>query len=197
MVEGPAELFLIPVSLKQVMEVNLDELGISVIPIYGVHFDAYAKLFGPDAITKKCAIVADSDLTPSDAVNDGDEDIPEPPKPNIASLENQYVKLFLCRTTFERAITAPGTMAMFAEAAKELGAVKITDRLMDILNDTDWTMPLSEEAKERLNHARDSVLNTAKRFGKARFAQVASKHVGLATWIPRYLEDAVEWLTTK
>ncbi len=49
LVEGPAELFLIPALVKQVMgdDYDLDRLGISVVPIYGVHFDVYAKLFGP------------------------------------------------------------------------------------------------------------------------------------------------------
>ena len=61
LVEGPAELFVISPLVKQVMKLDLDRLGISVIPIYGVHFDAYAKLFGPDRIGKKCAIVTDGD----------------------------------------------------------------------------------------------------------------------------------------
>jgi len=45
LVEGPAELFLIPPLLKQVKGIDLEREGISVIPIYGVHFDVYAKLF--------------------------------------------------------------------------------------------------------------------------------------------------------
>ena len=45
-----------------------------------------------------------------------------------------------------------------------------------------------------LNPGRDSVLRTAKRFGKARFAQVTSKHVGSATSIPDYIRRALEWL---
>ena len=45
LVEGPAELFLIPALLKETQDIDLDRLGISVIPIYGVHFDVYAALF--------------------------------------------------------------------------------------------------------------------------------------------------------
>ena len=45
-----------------------------------------------------------------------------------------------------------------------------------------------------LNTLRESVLNTAKRFGKARFAQVAARHVECAEVIPKYLGDAVGWL---
>jgi putative ATP-dependent endonuclease of OLD family len=40
----------------------------------------------------------------------------------------------------------------------------------------------------------DKVLNTAKRFGKARFAQVLSKHINLAEEMPDYIRNAVDWL---
>ena len=42
--------------------------------------------------------------------------------------------------------------------------------------------------------ARKKVLNTAKRFGKARFAQVASKYVGDAEGLPSYIKNAVKWV---
>ena len=39
-----------------------------------------------------------------------------------------------------------------------------------------------------------TVLTQAKRFGKARFAQVAARHVNLASEIPQYIIDAFNWL---
>jgi putative ATP-dependent endonuclease of the OLD family len=56
LVEGPAELFLIPALLKQVMGIDLEREGISVIPIYGVHFDVYAKLFSTTSLTKNAPL---------------------------------------------------------------------------------------------------------------------------------------------
>jgi putative ATP-dependent endonuclease of OLD family len=50
--------------------------------------------------------------------------------------------------------------------------------------------------RQLLNGLRTTVLNTAKRFGKARFAQVASKYADLAEDIPAYIRDAVNWLIT-
>ena len=76
LVEGPAELFLIPALLKQVKGIDLRREGISIIPIYGVHFDVYAKLFSLNSLPKKCAIIADGDLKPSDAIPGLDGDIP-------------------------------------------------------------------------------------------------------------------------
>jgi putative ATP-dependent endonuclease of the OLD family len=117
LVEGPAELFLIPALLKQVKGIDLDREGISVIPIYGVHFDVYAKLFSADALPKKCAIITDGDLKPSDAdpTIEGEDDLPAPP--DLSALENAHVRVFACNTTFERAITFEGTLKMFARAA--------------------------------------------------------------------------------
>ena len=38
-------------------------------------------------------------------------------------------------------------------------------------------------------------LNTAKRFGKARFAQIAARYANLAADLPPYIKQAYEWLT--
>lgn len=185
LVEGPAELFLIPPLVERVMGVSLEERGVSVIPIYGVHFDAYAKLFSKKAMPKRCAIVADGDLEPSDAY--ADDDAP-PPKPDLAALAGPRVKVCVCATTFEREITTAGNLRMLIAAARELGASVVATRLKEIKAGT----PL---APEKLEEARRLVLKTAKRFGKARFAQVASKHVGLAKSVPSYIKKAVAWLT--
>jgi putative ATP-dependent endonuclease of OLD family len=54
---------------------------------------------------------------------------------------------------------------------------------------------LDEHARTAiLNPLRDIVLNTAKRLGKARFAQIAVRHVDQATVISKYLADAARWL---
>ncbi|MFW8643162.1 hypothetical protein [Rhizobium leguminosarum] len=39
-----------------------------------------------------------------------------------------------------------------------------------------------------------SVLNTAKRFGKARFAQLAAENIPEKAAIPDYIRNAVDWL---
>jgi len=189
LVEGPAELFLIPPLVKKVMGVDLDENGISIIPIFGVHFGVYAKLFGPNGVTKKCAIIADGDLKPSDAIDITERDPKELPPlvpPSLHDLENNFVKVFLCNTTFEREITDNVTILMLAETARELGANKVSENLESLI--------LKEHDITTLNKVRDLVLATAKRFGKARFTQVASRHVGLAQTVPEYIKNAIEWL---
>jgi len=192
LVEGPAELFLLPPLIKKVLEIDLERFGVSVIPIYGVHFDVYAKLFKQSALPKKCAIIADGDLRPSDSFN-GQED-EEIVVPDLNELSSEYVGVFRCKTTFERAITIPGTLKMLEKTAEEFGAKKTKEMLNEcsiVLADAS----IEDNAKRNfLSETRQSVLNTSKRFGKARFAQVASKHVDLATGIPTYIKEAIDWL---
>ncbi|MBW7848888.1 MAG: ATP-dependent endonuclease [Rhodospirillales bacterium] len=197
LVEGPAELFLIPALLKQVNGIDLEREGVSVIPIYGVHFDVYAKLFSEDALPKKCAIVSDGDLKPSDADPDldGEDDIPPPP--NLSDLESDYVQVFACKTTFERAVTIEGTLQMLARAADDIGAPIVAGKLREGAEALDDDSLDSAARAAILNPLRKSVLNTAKRFGKARFAQIAARHVDQATDVPKYLTNAAEWLIEK
>lgn len=193
LVEGPAELFLIPALIKKVKGIDLAREGVSVIPIYGVHFDVYARLFSDDGLPKRCAIVTDGDLKPSDAVPglEGEDELPAPP--DLEALENDWVQVFACKTTFERALVFPGTLEMFAKAAEEVGAPIVAGRLRAGLEAINDGMD-EEDEKELLDMLRASVLNTAKRFGKARFAQVATRHVHCAEVMPKYLGEAVRWL---
>jgi putative ATP-dependent endonuclease of the OLD family len=193
LVEGPAELFLIPALLKKVKGIDLDREGVSVIPIYGVHFDVYAKLFSADALPKKCAIVGDGDLEPDDADPslEGEDELPSPPK--LKALQGSHVRVFTCKTTFERAVTLEGTLEMFARAADDIGAPTVAKQLRKGLA----ALAKMDDADARqaiLKPLRDQVLNTAKRFGKARFAQIAARHIAAATSIPKYVAKAARWL---
>ena len=185
-------MFLIPALLKKVKGIDLDREGISVIPIYGVHFDVYAKLFSAGALPKKCAIVTDGDLQPSDADPslEGEDDLPAPP--DLSEFESDFVRVFACQTTFERALVFQGTLEMFARAADDIGAPMVAKHLRKAAS----RLPRAEEdeAKAILRNERKRVLNTAKRFGKARFAQIAARHVDQATKIPKYLDDAAAWI---
>ena len=194
LVEGPAELFLIPAMVKQAKGIDLGRSGISVIPIYGVHFDVYAKLFSEDMLPKRCAIIADGDLKPSDADPDMDGEDALPEAPDLGALEGDYVKVFKCATTFERAITLGSTLEMLASAADDIGAPNVARKLRTGISALNVGGLTPDQRKAILDPLRASVLSTAKRFGKARFAQVAARHVDKSTGLPKYIEEAVGWL---
>jgi putative ATP-dependent endonuclease of OLD family len=176
LVEGAAEVLLIPPLVNTVMNIDLEREGISVVAIHGAHFEVFAKLFGPACLPKKCAIVGDAD-------HDVDEDAEdEPARPDLAEIENDYVKVFFGATTFEREITTDGNLQMLEAAARALGAPRIANRISNA-----QIRGVDEGLK-------DAVLRTANRFGKGRFAQVTARHVGIATEVPDYIRDAVTWL---
>lgn len=189
LVEGAAEVFLIPGMVKQAMGIDLDREGISVVAIHGVHFGPFARLFTENGLPKRCAIVADADLRPSDSTemnqqdDDGDDDA-EPGKPDLAALEGKYVKVFLGATTFEREITLEGNLGMLAAAARKVGAPRVAANL-------EVAEMFGGEPKDAL---KNSVLATAKRFGKARFAQVAAQKIDGGVTLPIYISNAVSWL---
>jgi putative ATP-dependent endonuclease of OLD family len=180
LVEGAAETLLIPPLVKEIMDIDLEREGISVVAIHGVHFDVFAKLFSQGCLPKKCAIVADADLDPREAdvlpeagEPDEAEDVPE--RPNLAELEGQYVRVFLGATTFERELATAGNLRMLHAAARPLGAPRVAARIQRAIGG------------QRDPGLKDAVLATAKRFGKGRFAQVAARHVGLAEELPNYI----------
>jgi putative ATP-dependent endonuclease of OLD family len=191
LVEGPAEMFLIPALIEQVYGIKLERLGISVIAIHGVHFDVYAKLFRAGSLEKKCAIVADADMKPSDA-----EDFdPETDAPDLMALQSAFVSVFLGATTFERELVSVGRLPMLIKTVRALGAPQVLAQMEDGLEKLALgELALAEQAALRveLGHI---TLKTAKRFGKARFAQIAARYANLVTDLPPYIEQAHKWLT--
>ena len=187
-VEGPAELFLIPNLIKASHGIDLDSYGITVIPIHGVHFSAYTKLFSSNSLKKKCAVLTDNDIDPKDLSEDIDEES-SIEEHGLNELENEFVKVFSCPTTFERALTIESTIEMLLNTCRELEYPQITEELGKYVGDD------KEEINSKiLKDLRERVLNSAKRCGKARFAQIASKHITSTTGTPQYILDAIHWL---
>ena len=106
---------------------------------------------------------------------------------DLKEYENDFVKIAHCKTTFERALAMHRNLKMFSKAAIELPAPRIGSTLLSLYEKTELT---TEEKKM----ARDKVLSTAVRFGKARFAQVTSKYVKHAEVLPKYIVDGLRWI---
>lgn len=188
LVEGPSELYLIPPLVKKIMNIDLDRLGISIIPIYGIHFDLYIKLFNSEALPKKCAVITDGDLKPSDSDDSiaPDQEIIQ----NLELLKNDMVNIFKCRNTFEIAITIPGMLPVLEKTVEEFGLKGLAKEIRDIYN----ISKVSKIEAEKIFELGTKVLKASRRFGKARFSQLASKHIDLAEEIPKYISDAITWI---
>lgn len=191
LVEGPAELFLIPALVKAIRGIDLERSGISVVAIHGVHFGVYTKLFRAGSLEKKCAVVADADLTPSDADDTFDIAVDAP---NLQALTNDFVSVFAGATTFEIELVSEASLPMFIEATCALGAPQVTAGLEQGLVRLQSAVLGDAERAALTLELGQSVLRSAKRFGKARFAQVAARHADLCTELPTYIDSAVDWL---
>lgn len=63
LVEGDAELIIIPAVVKKVFGLSLEELGISLIKMDGTVFEHIANLFHASRLRRRCAILTDSDVS--------------------------------------------------------------------------------------------------------------------------------------
>jgi len=200
LVEGMSEVFLIPPLVKKLMDVDLQREGISVIAIHGTHFLSYAKLFQRDGIEKRCVVITDGDLKPRDGSDtkadddddggdgeDGKADVGNPVLVDLNAKEGPYFKVLNCVTTFESTLATKGNLTMFAHAARQLGAVRVAAEL-------DHAAAMATLDAAQAAKASTKVLNTALRFGKARYAQVASEYVEHARDLPEYISAAVSWV---
>lgn len=200
LVEGPAELFLIPPLVKTVAGIDLDRLGISVVPIYGTHFSAYTKLFSSASLPKKCAVLADGDSSPPDddaSIDDESSTEADNVSRNakaLLDLNGPHVRVFLCGSTFEREIALRGTLCMLEQTARELRLSKMTAKLIEAQQRLGTGTPENTEIELILRDLGSLTLSAAKQVGKGRFAQVASKYAHLATDLPAYVLAAVKWL---
>ena len=77
---------------------------------------------------------------------------------------------------------------MLKAATREIGAARVADALQRLEEQ------IAAGRRPNLNPGKDGVLRTARRFGKARFAQVISKHAASATSVPDYVRQALDWL---
>ena len=195
LVEGAAELFLIPEMIKAVKKLNLDRFGISIVPIYGKHFDSYAKLFSRDGLPKKCAILSDGDRKdsiPEELSEDACMDDTEYPNSS-----REYVRNFRCQTTFERAITIHEGLEMLIATLEEFGAPKVVADLQEAKQELEADPSMTVAQKELiLRPRRKRIVSQAKRseIGKGRFAQVAARHAHSLTRLPDYIDKALDWL---
>lgn len=118
LVEGDAEELLVPILVKKVYGVSLDELGISLVNVRSTGFETLARLFHDSRLRKRCAILTDLDQPFIDTTADpSDSEVTEKLKERAAASaksgaerkgrldsfqsENEYVSVYYAAHTFE------------------------------------------------------------------------------------------------
>jgi putative ATP-dependent endonuclease of the OLD family len=197
LVEGDAEEILIPVLVKKVLGLSLDELGISVINIRSTGFKNVAVLFHEVRIRKRCAIVTDLDTIFFDTTpNPGDPDsLAARKRKAIGSqtagalrrndlaafgLGNNWVQSFYATYTFE---------VDFVWAGNQEAIVRSVDKVYTA--PATITQATTELRSGLIHQSGYRTLTMAEQEGKGWFAILLARTLDHQTVIPGYIRDAV------
>lgn len=198
LVEGDAEEILIPVMIKKLLGIGLDEFGTSLVNIRSTGFENVASLFHDKRIRKRCAIITDLDAS-IDVIDPDDADVKNiarrgrmdrSAKSGIERKErldtfankNRWVDVFYAPHTFEVDFVASGNV----EVVKGL------------VGETWKTEPYRDSAKLALDSddfARFGtvVLQMAEIHGKGWFAVLLASTITHDISVPRYLLEAIHF----
>ena len=197
LVEGDAEEILIPLIVKQVLGVSLDELGISLVNIGSTGFDNVSVLFHHERIRRRCAIITDLDAAFMSTVPlPGDDPATTIYKAKLlraatvgaerrvkldaqAAL-NPWVKPFYATNTFEVDFITSGNVAKVV--ASVASVYKQPATITDALRELNSGVPAQYGRR---------VLTMANYEGKGWFALLLGKQIDQRTIIPPYIRQAV------
>ena len=197
LVEGDAEEILIPILVKKVFGLSLDELGISLINIRSTGFENVAILFHDNRIRKRCAIITDLDRAFIDVAEDilDSEDEIEAKKKALASQvaglrREAALKLFCDGNQWLSAHFADHTFEVDFVAAGNAAA--IVSVLGDVYKDP-ATIAMSKADLESGDIERfgTRVLTMARNAGKGWFAIMLGRMITPDSVIPDYILDAI------
>lgn len=181
LVEGDAEEILIPIIIKEVLGISLDELGISLINIRSTGFKNVAQIFQNNRVKRRCAIITDFDKSISGEETEAEKIGKERKKIfDEFAKYNEWVKAFYANHTFE--------VDFIAENNSD-EVVKLIDEI--------YTQPKTKtDAKTELesgevNKYGQRVLIMANNAGKGWFAVMLGKHITFQTYIPEYILNAL------
>jgi len=194
LVEGDAELILVPAMMKSVFGVSPDELGFSVISMSSAVFEHVSTLFADERIQRPCAIVTDADKSLISLPANPESDTKQQARARaaerngsdrrtklIASTSNhRWTKAFFANYTFEvdfiQAGNAPEVVGMLDELYTDENAKSRSKNLLE-----------SEDGTE----AGLEILRLAQMEGKGWFAVILSEKLSVWTYIPGYILHAI------
>jgi putative ATP-dependent endonuclease of the OLD family len=194
LVEGSAELVLLPSLLKAVFGLSPDELGLSVISMDCAFFEHVAKVFHEARIRRRCAIVTDRDAPYIDLPEDAEDDDPRQAKARAAnavgerrcaSLDefcagNDWIAPFTADYTFEVDFLLVGNAHEIGEVVDDVYAKPERAKFVKAaLKDKDVSVSAT------------AVMRLADRLGKGWFALLLAEKLLAGTYVPEYLLQAI------
>jgi len=197
LVEGDAEEILIPLMVKKVFGISLDEIGISLINIRSTGFENVAQLFHDQRIRRKCSIITDLDTKITDTeIKDGDTTAVKAYKKKVQNshdagvarkeridkftASNEWLKPFYAKYTFE------------VDFVKDGNDWEVEKLIKKIYKDPKTIEKAEEDLKSKdVAKYGKRVLTMAKQEGKGWFAILLGEHIFYRTYISDYILDAI------
>ena len=197
LVEGDAEEILVPILVKTVLGVTLDELGISLINIRSTGFTNIAVLFDGQRVRKRCGIVTDLDAAFIDTMHlPTDTPALRAMKEHVFASQmkgvlrktgldafvmgNPWVQVFYAPHTFEVDFVGAGNQSDVARLADSVYTAAAT-----------IAQAKSELGSGNIALYGSRVLAMARQEGKGWFAILLSKAIHVQSRIPDYLLRAL------
>jgi putative ATP-dependent endonuclease of OLD family len=194
LVEGQAELVMIPAMIKAAFGLSPDELGISVIAMDCAFFEHVAVVFHADRVGRHCAIVTDLDrsllLLPHDPAADDAQQKHFRAAQQSGENRRQSLEAFVLNNPWVRPFFATNTFEVDFLAGGNGAAVVAT--LDDI-----YQQQASKQAAQQALESADpvasglEVLRIAKKVGKGWFALLVAERLDPNATIPEYILRAV------
>jgi putative ATP-dependent endonuclease of OLD family len=194
LVEGEAELILIPVLIKKVLGISLDEIGISLISMDSAFFEHISNLFHPERIRKYCAIVTDLDASieplPANEADDSEyqkscrnsQKSGGDRKQNLDKYtkNNEYICAFYADHTFE------------VDFIGNDNSMEVKEVLPSIYQQQTFiTKSINLLEKGAVEIYGKEILRLAEKVGKGWLSLLLSEKVTSRTYIPKYIIDAI------
>ncbi|RQT64661.1 DUF2813 domain-containing protein [Burkholderia cepacia] len=197
LVEGDAEEILIPILIKKVLGVSLDELGISLINIRSTGFQNVAALFHSNRIRKRCSIVTDLDKAIIDTTLVAGE--PEAAQQRKKKYQASQEKGIARKAALEAAFNGnPWIASFFASHTFEVDFVSAGNarKVVGILPEVYKDKATIATAKADLESADVALygqraLTIADNYGKGWLAILLGKKIDSDAAIPEYILRAV------
>ncbi|ELA7569895.1 AAA family ATPase [Vibrio alginolyticus] len=199
LVEGDAELILIPAMVKKALGISLEEVGISLVKMDGTVFSHISNLFSPERIQSNCSILTDLDEAFVKEIDD-----------SLSFANIDYIKSQLnaekSGATRKKRLDAytknnPFVRSFYAQNTFETELVKFVDNrkfIENIINKTYTTPAAAKKVVENLNSTNIplrnfTILKFAEKIGKGWLATKICDQININVQIPDYIIKAIKF----
>ncbi|PPA87736.1 ATP-dependent endonuclease [Brevibacillus laterosporus] len=194
LVEGDAEMVLVPALIKTIFGTSLDELGISLINMSSTVFTNIASLFHEDRIQRKCSIITDLDTSivdlPNDPKNDSDfvrdcrnsqiKGLERNGKLNEFCRNNVWISPFYAKYTFEVDFLLTGNAHTIEKCIEKI-----------YVREHDKQESITKIKEQDVSICGKEILRLANKVGKGWFSLIVAENLKYDAKIPHYILEAL------